>query len=98
MRMPNPVRFLLPIALCVMLCAQSARADDDSDSPAPMLERVGAPASVVDRSAIVEAEIKALGDHPWAGSYYLGDGLGMNVKLSLAPSAGVVATWMGCMG
>jgi hypothetical protein len=34
----------------------------------------------------------------WAGDFYFGDGLGANVALSLAPHAGVAATWAGCLG
>ena len=34
----------------------------------------------------------------WAGTYYTGDGLGMNVTIKLAPKAGVAYTWHGCMG
>lgn len=46
----------------------------------------------------VEAEAAALPGHPWAGTYYHGDGLGVNVRLSIAPLAGFAATWDGCMG
>ncbi|WP_267221985.1 hypothetical protein [Dyella silvae] len=35
---------------------------------------------------------------PWAGNFYNGDGTGTNVRLSLAPHAGVAATSRGCMG
>lgn len=46
-----------------------------------------------------ESEAKALGrKHPWAGSYYYGDGLGVNVSLTLAPSAGFSFLWTGCLG
>lgn len=34
----------------------------------------------------------------WAGDYYQGDGLGVNVDLTLAPKNGFVATWNGCLG
>lgn len=49
------------------------------------------------RQAIRE-EIKTLGKHPWAGEYYAGDGLGMNITLCLAPKAGHVFEWHGCLG
>jgi len=46
----------------------------------------------------IEVELKALGDHPWAGEYYYGDGLGVNVALVLAPKAGFAFSWHGCLG
>jgi hypothetical protein len=46
----------------------------------------------------IRAELKALGDHPWAGEYYEGDGMGVNVSLMLAPKAGYLFEWHGCMG
>ncbi|MCY3017848.1 MAG: hypothetical protein NTW87_02290 [Planctomycetota bacterium] len=50
------------------------------------------------RKRIAE-EVGKLGpDHPWAGSYYFGDGLGVNSALDLAPDAGFVFEWHGCMG
>ena len=47
---------------------------------------------------LIEQELKSLHEHPWAGSYYDGDGLGMNVRLDLAPRSGFVFTWHGCLG
>jgi hypothetical protein len=44
------------------------------------------------------AEIKALGDHEWAGEYYAGDGLGVNISLAIAPDSGYVFEWHGCLG
>jgi hypothetical protein len=35
--------------------------------------------------------------HAWAGKYHYGDGLGVNVDLSLAPKSGFVFTWHGCL-
>lgn len=46
----------------------------------------------------IEAEIKKLGDHQWAGDYYEGDGLGENVTLVIAPESGYLFEWHGCLG
>jgi hypothetical protein len=36
--------------------------------------------------------------HEWAGEYYVGDGLGVIVTLTVAPASGITYTWYGCMG
>ena len=46
----------------------------------------------------IEAEIAAAPNHPWAGLYRKGDGLSVNVSLWLAPNAGYVFEWYGCLG
>lgn len=70
----------------------SAPLDDDSPS-----ERIGL--QVQRRGQRVQTELSALhGQHAWAGEYYKGDGLGMNVRVLIAPSAGVSSTWHGCTG
>ena len=46
----------------------------------------------------IHKEVSTLGNDHWAGSYYYGDGLGVNVSLDLAPKAGFVFEWRGCMG
>lgn len=57
------------------------------------------PAAVQERQRAIEEESAALGgDHPWAGAYYDGDGLGANRRWLLAPSNGVAVTWHGCLG
>jgi hypothetical protein len=43
------------------------------------------------------AAITASGPH-WAGQYYHGDGLGVNVSLTIAPEAGFAFAWHGCLG
>ncbi len=46
----------------------------------------------------IQAEIKGLPDHEWAGDYYQGDGLGENISLLLAPKSGYLYEWRGCLG
>jgi hypothetical protein len=48
--------------------------------------------------AKIQDEIKTIGNHEWAGQYYHGDGLGVNVSLILAPKAGYLFEWHGCLG
>src|SRR5690242_13014799 len=55
-------------------------------------------ATVEARRKRINHEVKNLKDHPWAGNYYEGDGLGVNVNLSLAPKSGFSFTWYGCLG
>lgn len=46
----------------------------------------------------IQGEITGLGEHPWAGDYYQGDGLGVNVQLLIAPQCGYLFEWHGCLG
>jgi hypothetical protein len=48
--------------------------------------------------ARVAEEAEQLGKEHWAGSYYQGDGLGVNVSLDIAPKAGFAFEWHGCLG
>jgi len=51
------------------------------------------------RLLAIHAEVaRTAPEHPWAGTYYEGDGLGANVSLSLAPISGFAFEWHGCMG
>ena len=50
------------------------------------------------RVQVIRDELVTLPDHPWSGEYYCGDGLGVNLRLLLAPAAGFVFTWNGCLG
>lgn len=50
------------------------------------------------REKLILKEVKALKNHAWAGSYYEGDGLGENVRVSIAPTNGFVFSWRGCVG
>ena len=46
----------------------------------------------------IKRELSTVADHPWAGEYYDGDGLGMNLRLYIAPKNGVAYQWHGCLG
>ena len=46
----------------------------------------------------IRKEISRLKNHEWAGEYYEGDGLGVNVSLVIAPEHGYVFEWHGCLG
>ena len=64
--------------------------------PLKFSEEADAKAKVL--RSVIEQEIKSLPKHAWAGQYYFGDGLGANVSLWLAPSAGFLYEWYGCLG
>ena len=44
------------------------------------------------------SETKKANDHLWAGDYYKGDGLGMNIYLSLSEKGKFEYQWYGCLG
>ena len=46
----------------------------------------------------IEEEVSTLKLDQWAGHYYFGDGLGVNVSLNITPKAGFVFEWHGCLG
>ena len=46
----------------------------------------------------IRQELRHFKDDDWAGEYYFGDGLGVNVSLTLAPKNGFVFSWHGCLG
>ena len=56
------------------------------------------PAGFDERDLAIVESLKTSPASRWAGSYYQGDGLGENIRLRLAPEAGVTATWNGCLG
>jgi len=58
----------------------------------------GSKATLQSRKELIDQELQSLPTHPWAGRYYYGDGLGVNVNLSLAPKSGFAFTWNGCLG
>ena len=57
-----------------------------------------ADANLAARKKQVQQEVESLKSDSWAGQYYYGDGLGVNVELELAPKSGFAFTWNGCLG
>ncbi|MDI9239153.1 hypothetical protein QLQ15_09545 [Lysobacter sp. LF1] len=86
--------FVLVVAVAAAtLTCPSVRAGSESGRKLDDVQ-----ALVEARQQAVDAELKQLGPHAWAGEYYEGDGLGSNTTLSLAPRSGVAATLRGCLG
>src|ERR1700731_868031 len=80
---------LLWIVLASPIAAQANRPPKLSKSSVRVSEK---------QTKNIQAELKSLTAHEWAGEYYYGDGLGVNVSLVLAPAAGFVFRWDGCLG
>src|SRR5262245_43325767 len=77
--------------LALVAAALPGGGDDARFSP-------GAEALAEAQRTAILAEVATLADHAWAGKYYAGDGMGENVSLALAPRAGFVFEWHGCLG
>lgn len=79
--------------ILVSCCLLSAQQNDSNEKMSA--ESVAASEAQTKK---IQREILQLGNHDWAGEYYFGDGLGVNVSLRLAPVNGFVFTWQGCLG
>ncbi len=81
------------VAVPVMIGVSSAQDAERGGAGGPPDE-----AATEQRRKRIRQEIATLKQHPWAGDYYEGDGLGANISITLAPQTGIAATWHGCMG
>lgn len=92
---------ILPILFATAFWANSCFAAE-SDVQKKWSEKVSKENRMLvkDKQQDITAEIgiKMLHDHPWAGSYYHGDGLGRNAGLDLAPQKGVAFSVSGDLG
>lgn len=90
------------LARTVMLCAITPAVLCQEEDPSPRRqEDKFSPAAEAEwkrRFEAIEKEIAALTDHPWAGTYYHGNGLSANARLTLAPMNGFVFIRTGCLG
>ncbi|HEV2608056.1 MAG TPA: hypothetical protein VGT79_08740 [Xanthomonadaceae bacterium] len=85
-----------PIAIAAIASAQDAAPKRAVDTePSERSQKV--PQAVIDRQAAIEKDLKRSPKEAWAGDYYQGDGLGMNVRMLVSP-VGVTTTWHGCLG
>ena len=97
------MQFLVLSIALVTTVAATACSKRDVDARTEVLEaeeqRDLLEGEIRKRANEIEGEIARLGpDHAWAGKYYAGDGLCVNVRLWVAPNSGCLATWRGCLG
>lgn len=85
------------VSVCGTWICLSLRAESDKNSYDEKRSEKNQ-AIVKERMEKIEKEIETLENHPWAGSYYEGDGLGVNRRLLIAPESGFAFTWHGCLG
>lgn len=95
-------RTLIPFVVVLGLTSPGLSATEflDEQDPAyteevkydPLAEEYGR------RETEIAAEIVKGSTAPWAGEYHLGDGMGANVTLVIAPDHGFAAISTGCMG
>ena len=83
----------LPVNLVLVVVNLAVAADRDQAKYS-----VTAESTAVSKRQKIFTEIRQLKEHDWAGEYYAGDGLGVNVSLAIAPKAGYVFEWRGCLG
>ncbi len=84
--------YVLPIAFTLVASMAAAAGQDE----AKYAEEAATAAEQLRQK--IKEEIQSLGKHPWAGEYYYGDGLGVNVSFMLAPQSGYLFEWHGCLG
>jgi hypothetical protein len=108
------VRIGLTVSIALLLleqccCGAAASEADRKPEKATAAKETPKPDDDVKRSpeavraveakrAEIKKELSGLRKHPWAGEYYYGDGLGVNVSLTLAPQSGFIFQWRGCLG
>jgi len=80
------------ISFALSLSGKSNRSNDEEKFSSQSM------AAMDKKKELIHQELGTLRAHPWAGEYHYGDGLGVNVHLSLAPKSGFVFTWHGCLG
>src|SRR5687767_13739491 len=100
MRRARAIGCLAVIALALSgACGRQSTFDEDEVSPEHARKFIPeAEAATAARERAFRDELTAFQEHPWAGEYYYGDGLGVNVRLLLTPQSGFVFQWRGCLG
>lgn len=87
------MKFLAPTILALLLAAMVF-----TENKPDVKFSTAAEQTLTRQKEAVLAEIKTEKDHAWAGEYYTGDGLGVNVSLVIAPRSGFAFEWHGCLG
>jgi hypothetical protein len=98
--MKNDRKYLLLLPLCLLCIALGPTKIEAQIEGQERDEKLSekALAAYGERENRIKEELAQLKDNQWAGEYYYGDGLGVNVELIIAPKSGFVFTWHGCLG
>jgi len=83
----------MPLWALILLTGWAQEAPDTPAKFTPEAEK-----AENERRTTIQAELRKVPEHPWAGDYYQGDGRGVNQRIVLSPKAGFVFTWHGCLG
>lgn len=90
-------RTLLTALFCFAVLAASPHSYSQAKEPEDEFSAASQAAGEA-RMRAIKAELRR-GWHPdWAGEYYFGDHLGVNVRLALSVHHGYAYTWRGCLG
>ena len=86
--------FVFSILLCVLCFGDFVSEDvEKSEEQRQILKE-----KMYDQELEIIIELKEPNIPDWAGSYYFGDGTGVNISLIIAPDSGFVYTHRGCLG
>lgn len=89
----------LRLALALLLVASIPQAFPQDQNRDEDEQRFRAAVKISEsRSDQIKAELRYSKKQEWAGAYYFGDGLGLNIDFEFAPQSGFVITWKGCLG
>lgn len=93
---------MLRIAVAACICVAAGLAlSADEQSPEQLWETKQSDATTAElqrRDALLESELASGSAPEWAGKYFRGDGLGVNVHVTVAPKSGFTFAWYGCLG
>jgi hypothetical protein len=93
-------RRLLAITICCAGLSVALRADEQrtSDEVWELKHSDATNAEFEHREKLIKAELATGAVPEWAGEYGFGDGLGVNIRMALAPQGGFIYSWHGCLG
>ena len=98
--MNNDRKYLLLLPLCLLCIALSPAKIKAQIEGHERDEKLSEKALATSRGRTnrIKEELAQLKDNQWAGEYYYGDGLGVNVNLIIAPKSGFVFTLVWLLG
>jgi hypothetical protein len=85
------------VVLSASILLLSPPLPSQNNKPDPRLSKTSVAFSEA-RTKKIKLELRRIKGHDWAGEYFFGDGLGVNISLALAPESGFVYSWHDCLG